>query len=774
MHIRLLAILALVIAQPAWGDKIVDVAVISDGEIFRLREIKETLLAELDALTEGEFEIRYHPFMADWTLAGIEQAFADAYADTSIDFVLAVGFASNQIGVTRSDFPKPTFLPLVFDSEFFGSPMEGNRSGKRNLSYIVDRVHFREHLGNLRRLAPYKNLVVMMDAVVLAAIPELLESSSEQAKALDVNLIFVGHDGKDHDLAAHIPEDADAVVYAGLPRVPDEAFKILIEKTNARSLPSFSLTGTELVELGALATDSRSRNWTTLARRNALSMQAVLLGEKAEDQPVLFEGKQELTLNMATARQIGLSPRFDVLSEAVLINEKPPDAGPELDLRAVARMALERNRDLAVEIAGVSATATDIAVARSQWLPQLSAGAAYGARRETEFTRSGLFAERTADAQLSLSQLLFSDDVAANITIQRELQSSREFALHAFELDTVLDATLAYFQVLQVETQVRVRQDNLKLTRSNYELARGRVAVGSASSADVYRWQSREASDRTALLEIQALLRQARDSLNRLLHQSPEITFRLLPAKLEDPFPITREEFDDLINNRRTLKLFYEYQVGRGLEQAPELEQLDRQISAKEREIINLRRDYWLPDFSLSGTASQNLEQSPSGGIGDDLGDWTLTVSASLPLYLGGARSAGRSRAAYELQQLQLARESIKEKIEQRVRSAVHFAGATYNSIDLSKLAADAAAANLVLVTDAYSKGVVSIIDLLDAQNASLQAAEGAANAVYDFLVDVINMQRAVGQYDFLLSDDEAQKEAQRLKDYISNDGRLP
>ena len=135
MHIRLLAILALVIAQPAWGDKIVDVAVISDGEIFQLREIRETLLAELDALTEGEFEIRYHPFMADWTLAGIEQAFADAYADTSIDFVLAVGFASNQIGVTRSDFPKPTFLPLVFDSEFFDSPMEGNRSGKRNLSW---------------------------------------------------------------------------------------------------------------------------------------------------------------------------------------------------------------------------------------------------------------------------------------------------------------------------------------------------------------------------------------------------------------------------------------------------------------------------------------------------------------------------------------------------------------------------------------------------------------------------------------------------------------
>ena len=165
---------------------------------------------------------------------------------------------------------------------------------------------------------------------------------------------------------------------------------------------------------------------------------------------------------------------------------------------------------------------------------------------------------------------------------------------------------------------------------------------------------------------------------------------------------------------------------------------------------------------------------SGKGGIGDDLGDWTLTVSASLPLYLGGARSAGRSKAGYELQQLQLARESIKEKIEQRVRSAVHFAGATYNSIDLSKLAADAAAANLVLVTDAYSKGVVSIIDLLDAQNASLQAAEGAANAVYDFLVDVINMQRAVGQYDFLLSDDEAQIEAQRLKDYISNDGRLP
>ena len=64
--------------------------------------------------------------------------------------------------------------------------------------------------------------------------------------------------------------------------------------------------------------------------------------------------------------------------------------------------------------------------------------------------------------------------------------------------------------------------------------------------------------------------------------------------------------------------------------------------------------------------------------------------------------------------------------------------------ITLSEDAAIAAARNLELVEDAYGRGTVSIIELLDAQNAAILAEEGAANAVYDFLLDLMEVERAM------------------------------
>jgi outer membrane protein len=66
--------------------------------------------------------------------------------------------------------------------------------------------------------------------------------------------------------------------------------------------------------------------------------------------------------------------------------------------------------------------------------------------------------------------------------------------------------------------------------------------------------------------------------------------------------------------------------------------------------------------------------------------------------------------------------------------------------------AAAAARSNLELVSDAYSRGAVSIIDLLDAQNAHIVADQASANAVYDFLLDLVALQRAVGRFDALMT----------------------
>ena len=66
-------------------------------------------------------------------------------------------------------------------------------------------------------------------------------------------------------------------------------------------------------------------------------------------------------------------------------------------------------------------------------------------------------------------------------------------------------------------------------------------------------------------------------------------------------------------------------------------------------------------------------------------------------------------------------------------------------------------------MTDAYSRGRANILDLLDAQNASLVADLMAANAGYDHIVSYLQVQRAIGRFDFFLDESQRSELFQRM-----------
>ncbi|NKB71867.1 MAG: hypothetical protein GKR89_32730 [Candidatus Latescibacteria bacterium] len=119
-------------------------------------------------------------------------------------------------------------------------------------------------------------------------------------------------------------------------------------------------------------------------------------------------------------------------------------------------------------------------------------------------------------------------------------------------------------------------------------------------------------------------------------------------------------------------------------------------------------------------------------------------------------------RSAYfsgnALERLRLQRRDLARRLEQSIRATMHRAGATYASIRLSSDAYTAAQENLQLLNEAYGRGRTSILDVLDAQNAAITAEEGLANAEYDFLLDLMAVERAIGKFYFFA--DQAQREA--------------
>ena len=75
----------------------------------------------------------------------------------------------------------------------------------------------------------------------------------------------------------------------------------------------------------------------------------------------------------------------------------------------------------------------------------------------------------------------------------------------------------------------------------------------------------------------------------------------------------------------------------------------------------------------------------------------------------------------------------------------------SYPSVALSREAAVAARDNYDKVTDAYARGLVSVTDLISAQDASLSSDLAQAQAIFTFLIDFADTLRVSNNFDLLL-----------------------
>lgn len=746
------------------------VGVLVDGPYEGNDEVRRLTIREVQSLTAGEFDVEFPEsayLIGDWTLEQARANLERLLADPEVDVVIAWGLLASHTVCCYGKLPKPVIAPVVIDIELQGIPFAGGASGVRNLNYVTIPDNLSNELRFFRRMVPFQKVALLDLAALAEAVPELQERARQVAAALGFELEYVPVGSSAESALAALPADVDAAFLWPLFHLPPAERARLIEGLNERRLPTFSALGGEDLEMGVLASLGSDQFFPRLARRIALNLQRILLGEPAEEIPVAFTVRDQLRINMATARRIGVSPPWDLLIEADVLYERVPGVAEPRTLDGSVREAIERNLDLLAQERGVAAGAQEVRRARATLLPQLGLSAtALQIDDDRAAASLGSQAERTTSAAFSAEQLLYSERARANTEIQRRLQAGRELELETLRLDIAQQAAVTYLNLLRASSLVHVRRNNLELTRHNLELASIRRSVGSANPAEVYRWESQIATDRKALIEALGSRQVAEIALNRLLHSALDQLFEAQEIDFDDPSLLTGESrFSGYTETPERYQAFTAFMVQEGLAASPELARLRESIEAQRRALTSARRAFWAPDLKLRASLERILDEGGAGS-GDsalsqlapflpepaDETNWSVAVGGSLSLFRGGARIAERVQAEEELARLDLVAQAAAERVEQRIRSAMAGAWSSYPGVSLSRQAAEAAAKNLDLVSDAYARGAVSIITLLDAQNASLNAGELAANAVYDFLIDLMEVERAANRFDFLLS----------------------
>jgi outer membrane protein TolC len=796
MKIRVLQVLA-TIAMLAWlypplAAAQAVIGIVEDGPQPRPIVPLTQLEQEIRGLLGNEFDVQMPAdkrLDGGWSVSGARDALLRILDDPDVDIVITTGLIASNEAAKIDKLGKPVIALIVADVQLQKLPAvrSGNKvvSGKKNFVYLArvsisddsgarfEQTNVDEAIDIFYDASPFRHLAVLLDKSTVESVPAL---ASEKARAVSTRLgvrttVVSLVDTVANALAA-MPADTDAVLVGPLLPLDNAGMQELAQALIDRGLPSFALLGrTELAHGFLMTSGGREEDAVRYSRRLALNVQRIILGDEPGEIDVRIAEPQRLAINMRTAAAIGFYPRYAVLNDAEQMFGNDLDAGTPLGLNEAIAEALQANLNLAVAAYDPQLAAQDTMLARAQLLPQLGIGAR-AAQIDEDRANPIVQAERSTDAQLTGSQVVYSDDLRAAWKIAALLESAAHSGYEVAVLDTLRSAARGYLSVMRARALEKVRRANLEVTRANLELARLRQSIGESGRGDVLRWESQLATDRQNIAAAEADRRVALTSFNQLLNRPPNLDF--LPAEddvLRSIAVFQDDRFRAFIDNAAVWATFQEFLVEQTLRQAPELLQIDRLLAAQERQALAARRKYYVPEVALSGSYGTNLGRS---GAGSDLGlpgmedeSWSIALSASWPFFSSGALRARLNKERFSLQQLQRSRAALEEQLATRTLVALHRASGTYPSLEFSAEASSAASENLALVTDAYRTGTVSVTELIDAQNAALSAELSAVDAGYAYLIDAVDVLRATGDFALLVDPGSTEAWFQEVESFI-------
>ncbi len=754
--------------------RIVRLGIVTDGATPADQELVKLFKKEIAAMGSGELTISFPPDLTlagDDSRAGVGQALERLLHNSPADIVLTLGIISSTAAMERKSLPKPVVAPYIADFVLKSRSPDRQKGGIKNLTFI-DSMYYLDHdVETFRKIVPFKHLAVILDRRTVAAFANLDQLAADFGRRHHLQVTIVEADHDPGAVIAAIPATADAALVGPLWHFTASQNAELARRLTEEGIPGFGIWDRRQVENGLLAGLETASKQEIIARRTAVAVMDIIQGEKPASVDVEFIRDRQLTINMATVRALnyssasratGIYPDLLTLTNASLINEERRDIKRHLNIKKAVTEAVTANLKLLSAATNIKAGQYSVKEAQADLLPRIDLET--GARAlddDRAKLAGGSTPERAWTGGAAGSILLYSEKKWAKYRAEEHIQRSRESYWERVRLDTMYKASVAYLNVLRAKTIARIYGDNLKLTKANLKRAQLKVATGAAGPDEVYRWQSKYAKDRSRVLYRQSEVMDSMQALNRVLHRPLQELFVPDEATLADPlFIVGNHFFFRLLENPYYLQRFKNFAVREALELRPELKEYDAVIKAKERLKTAAKRERWLPDFSVDWKVEQYLADDGSGQRDDSPlndTDWNIGIYARLPVFEGGKKIARANRLQEEVSRLQIDRNAMAEAITQDVLAALNKTRASYPSIALSRMAAEAARNNLKLVTDSYVEGIKTIIDLLDAQNQSLNANLDAANAVYNFLIDFMGVERAMGEFISYIPEDQRQ-----------------
>ena len=281
-----------------------------------------------------------------------------------------------------------------------------------------------------------------------------------------------------------------------------------------------------------------------------------------------------------------------------------------------------------------------------------------------------------------------------------------------------------FFAALREGELLEVAGARLGQAEESLEMTRRQARVGLATTSDTLRARLEMVNARQAVLQAETATRAARFALGRQVGADRPV-IPLPPSDLEPtPLPLTEEE------------------LLAAAEASSPAVRAAAAASGAAGAAASAARTAYLPVLRLSSGYGW-ANQDPSFGGGST--SWSLSLSASLPIFNGFQREATIARAEQSRNVAQLQEEDARLAAREEADGALRALATAETAIDIAEEAVRVAEEDLRVVRERYRVGVATALDVVTSQIALDQARVNLVGSRYDYVMARARLEAILG-----------------------------
>jgi len=407
-----------------------------------------------------------------------------------------------------------------------------------------------------------------------------------------------------------------------------------------------------------------------------------------------------------------------------------------MKLNDAVDIALRRNTQLQKSIESIKSYESNNRAAFGALLPTLSASAGWNWTRSEdeggEVNIAGSIIQvpkqvtqtRNYSAGLSSGWNLF-DGLSnyANLAKSRNNLEAAKYSIERIKQDIIYQTVSYYFDVLNAEKLLIVKEEDLKWNQKNYEIIYERNKLGAITLADVYAQQVKLGNAELELIKAKNSLETIKsgmlyylglDVLEVYSFEDPQYKNNDIDPS-SDEFQID-SNISELIN--RALKNRADYKSSQF-----SLQSANESISMAKAGHLPTLRNY--ASFGLRSNQLKNLTDSRTYQVG---------LSLDVPIFTGWSVDNRIQLAEVEAKTRQLDLEDLERSIKRDLQKNYLDLTASEKRVDVSKKNVTAAEENRKIEEEKYSLGSTTLLNVLIANSEYTNALSGYINAQFEYL----------------------------------------